>query len=483
MTVDMACPTSPISPISPKSYPRTVPHRRLSNLGNGMVNLAKRNMYHDSIITCVLYLENPLSAEALRELAERTLACEWRFCSNISTLPTGENVWDIHTNTPDMTYHIKEITIPTTKEQADQKDLNNYLGQFFGQIMDNTRPMWQLLSVTNLKNGGPEGDAQGAVILRIHHTIGDGISLANLMMRIWDTKPVFKSSPPSAKASIWPEMPAALDLCHDVRNFVVGILDGLLFPVLPADTETILKHPDIVHLGSRQVATSPSIDLAVVKDIKNALGVTINDVLMAALAGTLSRYMAKKGASKVDPQIRTMCLINMRPANRRYEMVQNIKLENRWNFLPIVLPMCQSDVLERLYIAHRRCLDAKNSPSAAVAYTVNQLAGKVLSEEAYCEATYSAFNKCTTVFSNVQGPPEEVSLLGQKVKNLVFYANSLTGTVFGLVSYNNKVGLSVVADTSLVEDPQELVDLFVEEVKAQHQAVQGDFRKPTIQKR
>jgi len=61
-----------------------------------------------------------------------------------------------------------------------------------------------------------------------------------------------------------------------------------------------------------------------------------------------------------------------------------------------------------------------------------------------------------------------------------FFANSLTATVFGLVSYNNKVALSVVADTSVVPNPQSLVDEFEGEIMNLYQLTRGKFRKPEL---
>ncbi|KNC85940.1 hypothetical protein SARC_01887 [Sphaeroforma arctica JP610] len=343
--------------------------------------------------------------------------------------------------------------------------------------MDESRPLWEMYTVSNLKDAGPDGDSNGVVYMRIHHNIGDGISLIALVLKIFDKPPIVNKRAPKSLPNIWPKVPPVLNACHTIRMMVQGVFEGVLFTLLPGDIDTVLKVPNVGLLGERHVATSSKVDLEKIKDIKEKIGGTVNDVLIALLTGVLRRYLVAN-CSKTDGQIRALCLINMRDKSKM--MTKHIELENQWNFLPIPVPCGMTDPLDRLYFCKVYCDDQKISPANLVAYNLNNVVGKIVPPDIFCGMTYDLFNKCTTVFSNVPGPQGDVEMQGQKVQSISFYSNSLSGTVFGLVSYNNAVQLSVAADKAVIADPQALVDHVHDEIDELHRAVQGDFRKPAL---
>eukprot|EP01134_Creolimax_fragrantissima_P003486 CFRG3486T1 len=454
-----------------------VRQRRVSDLGSSIRNLAMKNVYHDTVINGCLYFKDSVALDVVTKLCREKLLTEWRFRSTIKTKSDGTHVWETSDDEPDLDLHCKEVAIPTTKAYATQQDMYNYMASFYGKEMDSSRPLWECHTITNLKDGGPDGDSCGAVYMRIHHNIGDGISLFAVIMKLFDAPPIVSKRALQTKADIWPKLPSVLQTCHSTRMFIQGVFEGVLFTLLPGDINTAIKHPNVQLIGERRLATSKGVSLDKIKRIKNRIDGTVNDVLVTALSGVLRKYLKSKG-SDVDGQIRALCLINMR--NKEKMMNAHIELENQWNFLPIPVPCSLNDSLDRLYFCKTYCDDQKISPASHVAYNLNNFAGKILPSDTFCDMTYDLFSKCTTVFSNVPGPQGEVSIQGNPVQSISFFANSLTGAVFGLCSYNNMVHLSCVADVNIIPNPQDLVDHIVDEVEELDRATQGNFRKPSI---
>jgi len=464
--------------------------RALSDLGASMTFLGDANVQHDTVINGVIYLEQTIEIEALRQRMAECFASNWRFRSLVKK--QGQNFkWILSEEIPDMTVHVTEIDIPTSGEYATQEDIDSFVSSFYGLPMDFSKPLWEAYSIKNVRQVGPEQNADAVLVFRVHHVIGDGISLAAFTQGMYDAeepdseenaKDDVKKPKKKKNSNIWPRQSPAEEQLHRARVFIKGIFDGILLPVLPGDSNSIIKR-NAKEVGSRRVASSPLVELQKIKEIKDNVGATVNDVLVAALAGVMRKYMEDNGEDVDSIQkVRAGCLINMRSKSETENLVSlkphQVELGNKFNFLPVHMPVHSTDPLERLYSCKRELDDIKASPAPLLAYGLNQLAGKVLPRDAVLQATHDVFDKLTCVFSNVPLSQTQKRLLGQPVLGMNFFANSLTGTVFSLLSYHGRVQLSIVADTRVVSKPQELVDLFSEEIDVLHKATTRDFKKP-----
>jgi len=461
--------------------------RALSRMGSSMYELGRNNAAHDTVINSLLTFGKPVDREAVLKSVKACFTDNWRFRATISrNKKSGEATWFIQDEDPDFDFHVENIEIPTAEgDFANQQDINLFVSSFYGKMLPEDKPLWIVYNITNVRDAGLEGKVNGALLIRLHHNIGDGISLMAFVNSFFDkeekARPTLTAQPSMKPKDIWPKVPPALQLLHQARVFVQGVFNGLLMPVLPGDVDTLIKHPEVRKIGHRIIATSSSVELSLIKDIKNNAGMTINDVLVAALSGVIRKYTEAQGSKIVPGQSRAMCLINMRDGKAMRKIMKGKgELGNQFNFLPIAMPLDEKDGLERMYQCKLTLDDLKHSPLPVVSFGLNILASMVLPAKAYANTTCDLFNKVTTVFSNVPGPAGPVFVAAMKVLNMSFFANSLTATVFGLVSYNNKVALSVVADTSVVPNPQSLVDEFEGEIMNLYQLTRGKFRKPEL---
>eukprot|EP00812_Abedinium_dasypus_P006077 NODE_1765_length_1067_cov_269.731225.p3 GENE.NODE_1765_length_1067_cov_269.731225~~NODE_1765_length_1067_cov_269.731225.p3 ORF type:complete len:178 (-),score=55.04 NODE_1765_length_1067_cov_269.731225:120-653(-) len=94
------------------------------------------------------------------------------------------------------------------------------------------------------------------------------------------------------------------------------------------------------------------------------------------------------------------------------------------------------------------------------------LAQRILPMDKFRTSVFDMMDKVTLLFTNMQGPPEQVTFFGGSVTKIGFYVPALVGLCFGIVSYNGRVFISICADAEVVKDPQVLADGFVEEMTA-----------------
>ena len=144
-----------------------------------------------------------------------------------------------------------------------QAELDQLVGQYYNRTFPVNRSPYEFIVVENFQIG------QSAVIFRFHHSLADGIGFIKMMIDASDMKQQPIQIVGNKSLQFWRkvvEIPLAILKQHQ-RKIDVNLLHG---PVLS---------------GDRQVASSDPIDLVELKEIKNRLGCTINDLLMTALAG------------------------------------------------------------------------------------------------------------------------------------------------------------------------------------------------------
>ncbi|HZU79878.1 MAG TPA: wax ester/triacylglycerol synthase family O-acyltransferase, partial [Acidimicrobiales bacterium] len=206
----------------------------------------------------------------------------------------------------DLDYHLRRIAVPSP---GGDRELAEVGAEIAGRPLDRSRPLWEMWVIEGLANG------QVALFAKMHHSTIDGISGANMMMYLFDLE-----AEPSTAPEI-PEEPAAERIPRDVELFGRGALETMARPVemLRLVPRTALRLGGmLVSAGRRRgqgVAapfTAPrtsfngavtphrsiaftEVKLEDVKTIKDAVGVKVNDVVMAVVSGALRRYLQDRG--------------------------------------------------------------------------------------------------------------------------------------------------------------------------------------------
>lgn len=348
----------------------------------------------------------------------------------------------------DITRH---IIAPGDPDLGTTEKLRRYVGAEASRPLPADRPLWQFQVVENFEEGG------SACVVRLHHCIGDGIALLTVIFHFMEE---LNAGPETVgPASIFPSAGAP------GTGFLRGLQAPLAAPgillrrMLWAPDRHALHGPKVS--GKKQVAWTAPLDLQIVKDIKNRLGATVNDVLMATVSGALSRYLEHQ-----DGQIVERLLISMPVSIRRPQAT--ITLENRFAAVPLALPAGIGHARERV-AAVKASMDAlKQSVAPIVIYGLQSALLMVLPQGVSRGLIDFLANKCTAVVTNVPGPRRGLSLAGRRVRSLMFWVPQRAdiGVGISILSFAGKVQIGVICDTTLVPDPVELVHAFEEELAA-----------------
>jgi WS/DGAT/MGAT family acyltransferase len=192
--------------------------------------------------------------------------------------------------------------------------------------------------------------------------------------------------------------------------------------------------------------------LAEIKAIGRTVGGTVNDVMLAAAAGALRRYLERRGEPVYELTIRAGLSVNLRAPNA------HPWLGNQAGAVLVDLPVGLENALDRLQHVKRHMDELKNSPEASVVWAFLNALGKAPAgiQDALVE-TYCT--RDTAVISNMAGPLETVYLAGAPLSTLVFWVPALggVGLCLSIVSYAGQVWFGVGTEQCLVPDPEEII--------------------------
>jgi WS/DGAT/MGAT family acyltransferase len=388
----------------------------------------------------------------------------------------------------DIEYHIREIALPRPGSDA---QLTEQVARLHARPLDRSRPLWEIYLITGLAK------RRAAVYTKIHHSAIDGASGAELLTVLLDlvpdgrelpaSEPFTPARPPSmvmlaalaAARLAWRpvqtvrvtnELVRVLPTLAPAFSMLVGGIlglnrgDGAVIPTAPGRAPaTPFNRPITPH---RRLAFR-SVDLGTVKMVKNAFGVSVNDVVMAMCAGALRRWLTEHDALPEPP------LIAMIPVSVRDPAAKGA-LGNKVSAMLAMLPTHVTDPEQRLEIVHAATKIAKSQQAAIPQGLVDQIsdfAPPALTARA-ARVVFATgvlhrlppFNLC---ISNVPGPNVPVYLCGAKL--LAHYPVSVITDGQGLnitvIGYLGQLHFGLVSCRELVPDIDALAGYLVDELE------------------
>jgi diacylglycerol O-acyltransferase len=208
--------------------------------------------------------------------------------------------------------------------------------------------------------------------------------------------------------------------------------------------------------GTRKaVAWSEPIALARVKAVAAARGVTVNDVLVTCVAGSLHAYLVDHHSACAS--VNLMIPVNL----KALDTTLPDELGNNFALVQLELPTDRADPLAVLDVVSRRMGRIKHGHEVAVAFGVQaSIAG--LGATPYRAMVDLLASRASGVLTNVPGPPVPVYLAGTRVEGIVGWA-PVTGNLpmsFTVCSYDGRVFIGIACDVGLVPDHGQIVDGF-----------------------
>jgi diacylglycerol O-acyltransferase / wax synthase len=404
------------------------------------------------VITAVLWFDGPVDVGLVRAVvAERLVVRFPRFRQRVVVRgPARRRFWAPDEGF-DLDRHLEHRHLPAP---GDRGALQAAVGELMSRTLPTDRPLWQIRVL--------EGASTSAVVIRLHHCVADGVSLAYVLASMTDeaaTAPVPEAAPPRRRLRLG----EGVELLRHPRALVArgpelvreaASLTRLL--LLPPDHRSPLKGP--IRGGKRAVWSQP-VPLADVKAVGRGLDATVNDVLLAALSGALNRYLAPRG--RLPRSVRAMVPFDLRPEQTPVDA----SLGNRFGMLLVTVPVGPAEPVERLREIVRRTREAKASPDGVVSSGIVATLGLVphLVEHVLVDALSS---KASLLITNVPGPREPLTLAGRRLSGIVGWApaSGTVGLSVSIFSYAGEVVVGVAADAALVAHPEALITGFHEEL-------------------
>jgi diacylglycerol O-acyltransferase len=441
---------------------------------------------NSAMITGVMMFDQRLDFQRVAATYEKYFCCFDRFRQRVREplfgvgLPRWED--DPHFN---LSAHLHRVALPAPGDQAALQDM---VGDLMSTSLDFSRPLWQIHVVENCDQGS-------AIVLRLHHCIADGLALVRVLLNMTTTDPDDDLAAPATcdddemapEEKPWqplgplltPAVTAAVNTFATAESLVNGGLATLRHPhrVLGAARlsaasaaalgKLSLSFPDHKTLFrgacgiTKRCAWAQGIALSEVKAIGKAMNGTINDVLVAAMAGGLRRYLESRGEPTEGLDIRALVPVSLRRPEETNQM------GNRFGLVLLSLPIGIEDPLERLLVMKRRMDAIKGTPEAIVAFNILSTMGMTPTQIEKLILDFFAV-KASTVLTNVPGPQRQLYFAGAPLKSVMFWvpAPGTLGMGLSIMSYNGQVNVGVQTDSNLVPDPQVIVDGFYEEMAA-----------------
>lgn len=423
-------------------------------------------------ICAMLRFDEPLDFDRLRSTVEHRLLRFERFRQRLLA-PSGRQVlprWAL-----DPFFNLDAHLVRTRLRRGDEYELQRLLGDLMSLPLDPSRPLWQMHLVDNVEGGS-------ALVCRLHHCIADGVALAKVLLSLTDeeaTAATVTSLPvegpvPPPRSRAGEALLAAISLAREATRLgqrLASDFSGVArdasragaalarLTLLPADPRSALKGEVGV---AKYAAWSRPIALREIQAIGHAVGGTVNDVLVACVAGALRQHLLRRqDATASDSEVRAVVPVDLRRAD------DPARLGNRFGLVFLSMPVSIPDPAHRLWELKHRMTKLKRSVDAGVAFGILRAMGA--GGRAVERAVLALFaRKASLVLTNVPGPRQPRFLAGRRIRDVVFWVPQPAGLGLGvsLFSYAGEVRVGVASDARLMPDPETFVADFHAELEA-----------------
>jgi diacylglycerol O-acyltransferase len=437
---------------------------RLSALDSTFLHLEDDSTAHMHVASVMVFEGNAPTPQELIDHILSRLHLVPRYRQRLAYVPLGQGrpVWtdDPHFNPR---YHIRHTALP---RPADEAALKQLAGRLFSQRLDRSKPLWEMWLVQRMAGG------RFALIAKTHHALVDGISGVDITTVLFDTaaEPTATARPPapwtarplpgSAKllgeallerTTVPAEMTrGARALLRAPRRAAAQLKDGLMSigaTTIAGVSAPAPPSPFNVDIGPHRRYTFVDGDLAQFKEIKNSLGGTLNDVVLASVSLALGRYLRAQGEDTEGLTLKAMVPVSVRADVKQgsHPPALGNQVAAMWAPLPVGVEN-PADCLRQI----SRAMDnLKESGQAVGAQVLIDLVGfappTILSQAARLQARQRFFN---LVVTNVPGPQFPLYLLGRRLQVLYPVVPLARRQALGIavMSYDGHLGFGLLAD-------------------------------------
>jgi diacylglycerol O-acyltransferase len=445
---------------------------RLTALDSAFLHLEDNSTAHMHVASVMIFEGTAPSAQELVDHVMARLHLVPRYRQRLAHVPLqqGRPVWvdDPYFNPR---YHIRHTALP---KPADEQALKRLAGRLFSQRLDRSKPLWEIWLVDRVVGG------RFALIAKTHHALVDGISGVDITTVLFDAAP--DPAPTAPPAVPWHAKPlpgsakllgealrerltvpaemrrGARALFRAPRRAVSQVLDAAVSVGSTAIAGISAPAPDTpfnVEIGPHRRYTFHDADLGEFKAIKDSLGGTLNDVVLASVSLALGRYLRNREIDTDGLVLKAMVPVSVRAESQRGALGN--KVAAMWAPLPVGV----RNPAETLSQVSAAMADLKKSGQAVGAQVLTNLAGfappTILSQAARLQARQRFFN---LVVTNVPGPQVPLYVLGRRLEVLYPVVPLAQRQALGIavMSYDGHLGFGLLGDYDALPDLEAIAD-------------------------
>ncbi|MGZ8734302.1 MAG: WS/DGAT/MGAT family O-acyltransferase [Acidimicrobiia bacterium] len=417
-----------------------------------------------------------------------------RFRRRLMDVPLGQGrpIW-VDDDRFDISYHVRLTALPNP---GSRDQLLTLCSRIQAGLLDRTRPLWELWFVEGLA-GGHVG-----LIQKTHHALVDGVSGVDVATVLLDFTPeptpvetqewVPGAAPASAcllsdslleratqpaemlrtaRAAVRGPQRAAASATRIVRSMHSMVDRQMVAP------RTSLNTP----VGRNRRFDTVKVSLDSVKNVRRALGGTVNDIVLAGVAGGLRRLLESRDEPVEGLTLKVLCPVSVRDEH------EHLALGNRVSAMFVSLPVGEPDPtarLDEIRVTTEHLKEREQAVGAAFLVDLTEYAAPTLLGLAARAAHRQPF--FNLIITNVPGPQVPLYCMGGRMLEAypVVPLSKNTSVVVGILSYCGQLHFGLFADRDAVADLAVLAggieDAFAELEKLAEEASSTEVTKPAV---
>lgn len=406
-----------------------------------------------------------IDIDAIREFVLSRLHLVPRYRQRLAWTPIDRQPIWVDDGRFNILYHVRHTSLP---RGAGERELKRLAGRIFSQALDRGKPLWEMWFVEGC------GERQFAMIAKVHHCMVDGIAGMELMRHLLQPRPDAEiparepwiALPPPGRGRLllddalrsgsalardaWRALRAPGDALRAASDAAAGLGE-----TARASLRMASRTPLNVPIGPHRRLDWLHSDLDALRELRGRLGGTLNDLVLAVVAGAVRRFLEERHVEVKGLDFRVLIPVSTRPARASDEA-----RGNRVSLLVAPLPIDERDLRARLRRIVETTTQLKTSRQALVTPAVEKLAEwswpGLVGLLARATASTRRFNLLVT---NIPGPREPAFLLGARQRQVfpavpLFHGQSLA---IGLLSYEKGLHWGFTADWDAMPDLHDLV--------------------------
>ena len=428
---------------------------------------------------------NGFDFETLRELIAGRIHLLPPFRRKLVSVPFGlDHPYWIEDPEFDLDFHVRHIAVPPP---GDHRQLAELVARIHARPLDRSRPLWELYLIEGLADG------RVATFTKLHHAAIDGVSGAEILTILLDADPDGRDV--SSEDKWRPDrVPGQVELLARTgfqyafrpvkalklaRNVARSL--PLVAGFIPRRRADVLSRPGLVapHTRLNDPITAhrrfafDDVELSRIKAIKNAAGVTVNDVVIALCAGAMRRWL------ETYHEVPERSLQAMVPISIRTEETEG-SMGNEVSVMIASIGTHLDNPLERLAHAHESmnvAKDAHNATPATLLQDFAQFAPPAVAARAarlvFRNGRAGRMTPFNMVISNIPGPNFPLYLAGARLEGHYPVSAIVEGMAVNITlhSYLGNLCFGIVTDREIVPDTWELLEFLTDEVDVLEEAL------------